>query len=278
VVSFQKGRKVGEIFEHLTTFLSQYKAKTPKKNWGLHVFRWDISSYSDSIPIQNDAPLWQILKSAGLNPQEVRLIQNEFQRPDSDRGVPFGSPLNPPILNLYLSDFDRAILAQFPGTFYRRFGDDCLLISPQPLETKAVWDFNLANLGPLGLKIKPEKQKNFIWSQIHTQRVEYLGRSISFRGLHFLTRKKVQEFLADWGQFCRRMEANPNTHLSQAIEVFLTPNLRLENGLTSPKWIEIFEWVDDSSAVLDLSHLIRFRLPKMKKTLHTYWREARFSR
>jgi RNA-directed DNA polymerase len=74
-------------------------------------------------------------------------------------GIPQGSPISDVIANVYMEDFDRAILDKLDDLefgYYRRYSDDILLICP-PGTAEAVYEFALERIKQERVQIKPSK-------------------------------------------------------------------------------------------------------------------------
>lgn len=282
LVSYQKGRSVDEIFQDLRIYLKNYKKNIPeKRNRKLTVFRFDIHQYSESIPLHSQSKLWVQLQNAGLQTL-LPWIQNELRccvvqsvEPESGiytktKGISFASPMNPSLVNMYLSDFDHQIEKIFPNVFYRRFCDDCLIVGSDAGEVLKIKEWIVAQLYQMELSIHPNKSKMFQWTGSGYESkisFEYLGRSFSFHGLMFLTIPKVEGIFQLWKSTMKKIKSYD--------EQVLVPTW-IEFCKSQPL-VELHSWVNDADRVRNLSdrlgQLTRKKFPDIKKipSFYSIW-------
>lgn len=189
---------------------------------GLYVIRRDVDSYTDSIPVHPESPVWPMLKdlfsSSGrrLAPADWKIVEQvvrpEFYSKDGGlasllRGVPTGQPVSCVLFNLYLDGLDHA-LDRIPGGFYARYSDDLLFAHPEAgvvQEAARTVDRTLARLG---LQVKPDKsldlyltgagRRSDVWPQAQgTTRVPFLGTFVFGDGTVALDRDKLRELVRD---------------------------------------------------------------------------------
>lgn len=121
-------------------------------------------------------------------------------------GIPQGSPISDIIANVYLEDFDRAILDKLSTLefgYYRRYSDDILLICP-PAAAKELYDFASQRIAQEKVQIKAAKTEavtvNNVTQEVHDitynttelpehkysnrQSFQYLGFEIDAKDLH----------------------------------------------------------------------------------------------
>ena len=182
---------------------------------GVYVLRRDVDSYTDSIPIGRDSPLWPMLASelgAPLPPLLEQVIRVEMHVPEGGivcrvKGLPMGQPIASIIANLYLSELDRE-LETIPGGFYARYGDDFLFAHPDPgvgRQAEAVID---RILDSLWLTVNATKRRTLYlttagrasaeWPEARgAPSVPFLGTSIAADGTIGLDDKKVRSLLRE---------------------------------------------------------------------------------
>jgi hypothetical protein len=214
VHSFRKGRSVETALRFILSAVAQYRAKTPKKERTLHVLRFDIKKCGESIPVHPNSRLWERLQ--GLLPEDSPLprttllsLLTSAVRPEVilatgsgpftwRYGTPTGSPLQPLVLNAYLSFLDDYFLKS--GGIYCRYGDDFFFAHPDESVFNGVCDGLGSELRSLELEVRPEKVKIFRWSGSGfrgSASVEFLGMEIRFNGQTRLNSKKEARFRAD---------------------------------------------------------------------------------
>ena len=108
--------------------------------------------------------------------------QQKFRAPIRDKGVPQGGVLSGLLSNLYLSQFDSAVTAQFPG--YVRYADDFVICCETQVlceQAKALVDGELVHLK---LELNARKTRNCVSA---SNGIDFLGfrlddRRIRVRG------------------------------------------------------------------------------------------------
>lgn len=134
------------VYSHRTG-LNHFKAARAfsnhlRKEQGLYIIQTDICSYSDSINVLPDAPLWSLLSSwlQQISSQPLSkaaqqflthslrpiILTNQGHSYQNIVGLTQGTPLCTLVANYYLRSVDH-VLAKLPGLFYLRYGDDLLL-------------------------------------------------------------------------------------------------------------------------------------------------------
>ena len=144
--SYLKGRDWWKAVQDFTNYIRDYrrKVKDPKER-GLYILRCDIKSYTDTIPVGNNSPIWQQLKDLfhfyPFSEKELKIWNfiQQVLRPEvyikkgqlftKLEGVPTGSPISTTLFNFYLHSLDKT-LDQTPGAFYARYSDDLLFAHP----------------------------------------------------------------------------------------------------------------------------------------------------
>ena len=142
VYSYRAGRSGWQALRAVARAVREHRrARLDPTTRGLYVLRSDVRSYTDTIPIGDDAPLWHELRDLlGIGAEDASfamlkaLVRPEVQELDGttrrrDRGILFGLPTTTAIANLYLRPLDLA-LERIGGT-YARFGDDVLFASEE---------------------------------------------------------------------------------------------------------------------------------------------------
>lgn len=146
-------------------------------------FQWvvdaDIQSYFDEVahPLLI-AKLKRTLSDHSLLPLVELWLASTIQPPDSqpyllDKGIPQGSPLSPVLANLYLDDFDEALLGE--NMRLVRFADDFLILCRSEAEAEAAMELTESVIERLQLKLNTEKT-----------RIVHFDAGFRFLGVDFL--------------------------------------------------------------------------------------------
>ena len=229
--SYRKGRSPWKAIRLLGEHLHEHAAAVPLKARGLYVLRRDIEKYGESISNSPDSSLFAQLDrvlATDTNPHQRAVarallraaICQPVARSDGTvaplaRGVPTGSPVQPPCGNLYLAGVDET-LSRVRGAFYARFGDDILFAHPdsgvcQEMSTKLA-----EQIADLELHLNLQKQRDFFWNRAGrpsindvtfrpTAQVEYLGASVNFNGRIGPKREKARALQRQLSQRLRHV-------------------------------------------------------------------------
>jgi len=237
-----------QLKEYLTTHVYSYKERSnyiAARNFArfirqshknnkldLFVIRTDVKSYTDTIPIAENSPLWEKIEDilnwlkidAEFHEYLSSLIK-QFIRPTIKMqsglayqrlyGLPMGSPLTAIISLIYLNDIDRFMASQ-PKTFYARYGDDILIAHhemDQIIELDKILQSSLTNLG---LKLNPDKHQIIFLTESgsphpthpnfqHSQKITYLGFDIWASGTIGLKLKAQRQLLKDTQERIRNL-------------------------------------------------------------------------
>lgn len=211
--SYRRGRSASTVLRLLVRATVKHRRAHPNpRDRGLFVVRTDISHYGESIPVDDDSPLWDLLDSVLKDPLLIRwvrqaivqpVIQGDGQIQRLARGTPTGSPIQPPINNLYLSKLDHA-LSSLEGGFYARFGDDMLLMHPERGVCEEAFRILEQGCVELGLSLRPEKTTKIFFNGAGRQgeggyrgspHIDYLGGRVHFLKGVCPQPKKLKELL-----------------------------------------------------------------------------------
>ena len=219
VYSYRPKRSSLEAVRDFASFVRAHRSGiADPRSRGLHVLRRDVTRYGESIPVDDESPLWPILSEvfahwgipaespfAVLTRASVRpLIESERGPQNLDRGVPTGSAIQPVICNLYLGELDRSF-AHIQGGFYARFGDDILFAHADAHAFSEAEQTADALVSALGLSFKAEKSKNLYFNAAGrsfganrgSAFVEYLGLRLHFSGAIGLPTAKARRLLRE---------------------------------------------------------------------------------
>lgn len=170
--SYRRGVSWWHAVSEFAACVRRHRRSLPDpRTRGLYVLRRDIDSYTDSIPVGPDAPLWPMLSAlfrrdglggvpAGWSALEAVIRPEAFGKSGGlmtlIRGVPTGQPISCVLFNFYLHELDRD-LAGIPGAFYARYSDDIVFAHPDADAADEAARRAEGRLNSLGLKFKPEK-------------------------------------------------------------------------------------------------------------------------
>ncbi len=216
VFSYRKGLSWLNPIAELGRYLRAERARHAEpKARGVYVLRRDVDSYTDSIPIGRDSPLWPMLAAelgAPLPPLLEQVIRVEMRVPEGGivcrvKGLPMGQPIAAIIANLYLSELDQE-LETIPGGFYARYGDDFLFVHPDPAVARDAESVIDRILDSLWLTVNATKRRTLYlttagrasaeWPEARgASSVPFLGTSISADGTVGLDDKKVRSLLRE---------------------------------------------------------------------------------
>jgi hypothetical protein len=215
VHSYRRGRSAHAAVRHFAREVRRHVAARPDpRTRGLHVLHCDVQSFGDSVPLGPGSPLWGDLRALATGSERAWDVVTRVVRPpvlgdgeaEALRGLPTGSPVVPPITNLYLSAVDRAVEA-LPG-FYLRYGDDLLFAHPDADVAREAQGAIERALAARGLSLNPRKRQVVwlngagraapAWDEARgAPAIDLLGLRVDFHGTIGLPRRKVRELLAD---------------------------------------------------------------------------------
>jgi hypothetical protein len=105
-----------------------------------------------------------------INNGKLRVYKNNFKNKKTGEiiGIPQGLPISAILANLYLLDFDKAILNYLVKTencYYRRYSDDIVIIGDTD-KMKLIEDFVIKEMEKCFVQISNEKTEKFIFNKI----------------------------------------------------------------------------------------------------------------
>ncbi|MEZ4367808.1 MAG: reverse transcriptase domain-containing protein [Kofleriaceae bacterium] len=167
--SYRRGRNAAGAARAVHAAAVAHRAARPDPTTrGLWVIRFDVADYGDSVPIDDDAPLWPMLASAlAGEPAPVAALvrtllscgaEGEFAR----RGLPVGSPVANPMNNLYLVGLDRQLAATAEVAV--RYGDDVTAVFTTAAAAADALAEAEAELARLGLALRASKLQRLYWT------------------------------------------------------------------------------------------------------------------
>jgi hypothetical protein len=230
VYSYVRGRSYIDAVRKLAAFLRAYASRRAPNERHLYVVQRDIGAYYDSIPVLPRAPMWGKLKrlvdASSFSSEDKKTsiwllrqtLRPKLTRPDGSvftpiLGLTTGSPVSPPMSNVYLSEMDHD-LGTIEGGFYARYGDDFLFVHEDPAEARRAIGIAESITGSLGLVLHERKIRNTYLTACGKAapapdftggaHVDFLGFSVSARGAIGLRATRVQTLLRDLRGRARR--------------------------------------------------------------------------
>ena len=132
--------------------------------------------------------------------RDIKVYKNPFYKNKKLVGIPQGLPISAVLANLYLLEFDKAVLkdvVENKGGFYRRYSDDILIIC-KPEEAEFVEQFVTEEIKKSLVKISPTKTEKFLFEKVQiSEKINRLtsfllkgdekiqGRSLTYLGFEF---------------------------------------------------------------------------------------------
>jgi len=275
VHSFRKGKSLATALRSVHREVAGYRAKVKKRERALHVLRFDIKKCGESIPVHPSSLLWkklaQVVPDSAPLPRETILSLLEAAiRPEVESagapgvhcwrfGTPTGSPLQPVLLNLYLSTLDEHFLGR--GGIYCRYGDDFFFAHPDEAVFRSVKESLPGVLAGLELEVRPEKVRSFRWSGSGFQgsaTVEFLGMEIHFNGRTRLNPEKHHQFRGQLRRSIRRSfhllgNEHPEVRASIA-RMVVEQAFGIQPGWIHPYMAKLLRLVDDRGQLKALDH------------------------
>jgi len=215
VFSYRKGLSWLTPIAELAAFIRTERRKhADPLARGVYVLRRDVDSYTDSIPIGRDSPLWAMLEAelGALPALFEQVVRVEMKVPDGGivcrtKGLPMGQPIAAIVANLYLTDMDRS-LEEIPGGFYARYGDDFLFAHADPGVARHAEGVIDEILDSLRLTVNEKKRRTLYltppgrpsdaWAEVKgTSGVPFLGTRIAADGTIGLDDSKIRALLRE---------------------------------------------------------------------------------
>ena len=169
--SYRKGRGPTAAIQRLLEVAAAHCATRPDpRTRALWVIRFDVASYGDSVPIDDSSELWTLARR--YLPDEPpwvhevlrALVRCAAHDEFADHGIPNGSPITTPMLNLYLADLDHEMSAC--ATTYLRYGDDVAMAFERAEDAEAALAAVEATIARKGLSLNATKLGRLYWTAV----------------------------------------------------------------------------------------------------------------
>lgn len=233
----------------------------------LFVYKTDIADYFDNI---DQGRLLDMLREALPDEPEVRGLAGHFvhQRKFWDghlvspvRGIPAGSSLSTVFANFYLWPLDREM---FRGDFhYLRYGDDILLLDPDPARIEAGSRRIAEVLAGHGLSSSPHKTMR----KAPGEAFEYLGYRFAEGKIHIgsvaMGRFKqwaYEQLVVDRYRDYPNKTDEERRALLKKIVLDINTGLAATLGLRQLPWVRAFPVVDDDRSFRRMDAFIKDRI------------------
>ena len=167
--SYRPRRGRVDIADRIRELVTQHRERHANVlQRGLWVLRFDVKSYTDTIPIGDDSELWPMLTRwlPDEPPWVIELIRTLTRCAATDEfatcGTPTGSPMCNIFFNLYLADFDEEIRDRC--ALYVRFGDDATIIGDSADAVDAAYRTLTAAIARKRLRLNEAKLARIYWN------------------------------------------------------------------------------------------------------------------
>ncbi len=188
-------------------FAKFIRKNTTKK--GLYLYSFDIKKYTENIPLHSKSKLWDYIEK--LASKKTMLAVQKCLRIENTngfcyfKGILFGSPLAPPIYNLYAKEIDKLCEK---AEFAIRYCDDLLIATKNEATLFALQKEIQQKLQELELSIKTEKEQyvHLIKSGFSNSKcrgaeyIDHLGFRIFANGTIGLPQKKLRSLYSELKQ------------------------------------------------------------------------------
>lgn len=168
-----------------------------------------------------------------LKNKELTVFKHPFMKDNIPVGIPQGLPISAVLANLYLFEFDRAVLKTVVdgfGGFYRRYSDDILVIC-KPEQAGDTEKFILDEILKSYVKISTEKtetylfkyfqispRKNKLTSILLSKNSSAIGKPLTYLGFEFYGDKTLIKS-ANLAKFYRRMISTVKKKANRAVNI-----------------------------------------------------------
>lgn len=284
VYSYVKGKSRADAVQAFMQFVRKHcEANTIPSRRGLYVYRFDIKSYGESIPVTQSSQLWdelgalfkqiygalptaqeQGMLTALIRPQ---VVGDDGALYENILGITDGASITSLLLNLYVSSIDKYV-AGIKGGFYARYGDDILFAHKDRdifIETVGNIDVKLAGLGLTKNNSKTKlifynaagrAQEGFTGSTA----VEYLGMQMHFNGTAALKNEKIVEFMRDMRQRVRitvsQLHGRPLDDMGKMLCQVINNALDPKHPLANKYAVMLLSIVNDRGQLNDVDYRI----------------------
>ena len=138
-----------------------------------------------------------------------------YKNPSTIKGIPHGLPISAMMANIYMYEFDKAIIEQLVETsnvFYRRYSDDMIFVCDKS-EVEAVGEFISKSIEKIKLEIARDKietiyfneTENGLESKIINGEGDYVLAPLNYLGFEFYGNKTLIK-TKNIGAFYREMK------------------------------------------------------------------------
>lgn len=260
----------------------------------VHVLDADISKYFDNV--RHDVLLKQVaslfpnepellhliyrymktgwIKEASKNQPITGKIREPIQKDEAGNiirgnyckrtlGIPQGGILSGLLANLYLNDFDHALLERFPNVRYVRYADDFLIFCQSLQECNKTHQFAESYLSThLGLELHPKKTR---YRQIAEPRLKRAEPFVDFLGYRVCEKRikiqpknmrafkdKMTEIINQWAK-SKELVGKLISRINRKIEGRLYEfNTEVGSTMVSQNWIAYFSLLTSHGQLKEL--------------------------
>lgn len=229
LISYRRGMNYVRGAQQFARYLREHsKQIADPRQRGLSVMRRDVAQYTDSIPVDEESPLWELLRARlfpeGVNSESEKvawralreviqpeILNEQGEKGRKQKGVPTGSPISVSLFNIYLHSLDTLVEAMKGAEgFYLRYSDDVVFAHPDPVHCEEVTRVMDEELERLQLRFNDEKGENLYLTAcgkpslradwVGAQAVGLLGFEIHFKGVLGLSEGRLKGLFAELSQ------------------------------------------------------------------------------
>jgi hypothetical protein len=276
--SYRKNKSYWIPVQNFSTYIREYRNKTPNpKDRALFVARRDIKSYTDSIPLGENSPIWKMIKTAFISSEDppyfFNLIKDIIRNTVENNGAPFsiykgiptGQPITAILYNFYVMELDEYFDSH--KLFYTRYSDDLIFCTDDPNFIKKHIIESNKILSNLGLTFKEEKAGDFYFNGAGrpcpdpyfqgVEHIDYLGFRINFNATTSLKSGRYRRLLSELRNNIQRITKELNESnidiAGRYICNFLNQTFWSQNSMLEFKSINILQ-----KAITDRDQLKNF--------------------
>ena len=168
-----------------------------------------------------------------IKSKEITVYKKQFMKEGLQVGIPQGLPISAVLANLYLLDFDLAVLNKIVdkmGDFYRRYSDDILIVCKEE-QAEYIRNFIETEIESSKVSISISKTETYMFRNFQVSKTKSkivsiqllanmcrIGKPLSYLGFEFYGEKTLIKS-ANLAKFYRRMISTVKRRTLRAIKI-----------------------------------------------------------